>query len=112
VLLNKDDILKARDSKYLVVNVPEWGGDVKLKTMSVAEQIQYEKLQEDKDNNSLILNMLIFCCVDEDDNKLFEKEDLVELQKKSAHPICHLFREALKLNSLSQKNVEEGAKNS
>jgi len=112
MLLKKSDILNLDDSDYKTIDVPEWSGEVRLKSMSVAEQIEYEKMQTSEDNNQLILTMLVLSIVDENNNRMFDKDDIVLLQEKSAHVICSLFKECIKLNSLTSKDIEDKAKNS
>ena len=40
--LSRDQILKAADLKVEKVDVPEWGGAIYLKVMSVGERDSYE----------------------------------------------------------------------
>ncbi len=42
IYLKKEDILKANDSYYEDVDVPEWGGSVRIKVMSGSERDAYE----------------------------------------------------------------------
>lgn len=113
MLLSKGQIFASEDIQSKIINVPQWNGDVKIKVMSIEEQIEFEKLNKEKKHESdVIFAMLYLCCVDEDGNKLFDKKDLPEMQKKSSAVILKLFKECLDLNSLNENDLEKQAKNS
>ena len=110
--LNKDQIFAIEDVDYKVVDVPKWG-DVRIKAMSIIEQIEFENLNRTKkDDSDLIFNMLAICCVDDNGDRLFNKEDIPALQKKSSAPVLFLFQECLSFNSMQPGELEKQAKNS
>ena len=41
-LLNKDQILEASDLQTFSVSVPEWGGDVQIRSMTGADRDEFE----------------------------------------------------------------------
>jgi hypothetical protein len=113
MLLSKSDILSKNDLKVEIVQVPEWKGPVKIKVMSIAEQIEFEKMDKDKSHNSdLIFAMLVLCCIDDEGKHLFNKEDIPALKEKSSTAVIKLFKACLKLNQLNENDLEKKAKNS
>lgn len=119
MILNKAQIFAVNDSQYKLVDVPEWKSEanpkpqVKLKTLSFQEQLEYEELKKLDNDGAVIVGLVYRSCVDENNNKLFDSEDdLKELQKRSANVICKLFKEALELNAIKEGELEKGAKNS
>lgn len=111
MLLTKEQIFAAPDIKSIEVDVPEWGGSVKVKGMSAIDRIDFEKGQEGLQPSEMILKLVLLTCVDENDNRLFADDDLKELQKKSPTAILKIFNESVKLNTLSDKVIEDKAEN-
>ncbi len=110
-MLSKEQIFAAPDLEYRMVAIPEWGGEVRIKVMSIAEQIKFEDLNmKKKDNSELVFAMLSQCCIDEKGDHLFDDEDLKELSKKSSAPILHLFNACLELNTMSKKALDDQVK--
>lgn len=112
-MLNRDSILAAQDSNYIDVEIPEWGGSVRLKGMSVIDQLKFEKMVSDKvAHQDMMMHVVLSCCVDEKDHKLFTADDAEALGKKCPSAVLKLFNEALKLNYISDAEVKKNAKNS
>lgn len=113
MLLNKNDIFASKDLTFREVEIPQWGGNVRIKVMSIAEQIAFERLNKSKkDDSELVFALLSQCCVDEDGNHLFNEDDISELNKKSSTPVLVLFKACLDLNSMNQVDLDKQAKNS
>lgn len=115
MLLKKEDILKASDLETNEVDVPEWGGKIRLKSMTAGERDRFEeevtKMREKKTFENIRAKFLALCIVDENNELLFTGSDIQELGKKSAKVIDRLFTEAQSLNGLGDKDVEELSKN-
>ena len=113
--LTKKDILKAQDLQTEVVDVPEWGGQVKVRGLSGLERDQFEhelfEMVEGPGLRVVRSRLLARCLVGEDDQRLFADGDIDALGKKSAVPLNRLFVIAQKLSGLAQEDVEELAKN-
>lgn len=114
MILDKNAILNSDDIVYETVHMPEWGGDVKIKTMSIAEQIEFEELSSKKTKESdVVFNLIYLSCVDEDGNRLFEEQDdIANLKKKSAPAITRLFQKCIDINLITQKELDTLAKKS
>ena len=113
-LLTKDQILKADDRSHEDVDVPEWGGSVRLIAMAACERDAFEasmlnsKGKGDKQKlKNFRARFISRCIVDADNNCLFSDKDLVELGKKSAAPISRIFDICQRLNGMTDKDVEE-----
>ena len=113
MLLNKAQIFACEDTVTKIVAMPEWGGDVKIRAMTIGDQIEFERLnKKSKDPSSIVCNTLLFCCIDEAGNRLFNEDDIKVLEKKSFRAVEKLFRACLDLNSLNADSLEKEAKNS
>lgn len=111
--LNKEQIFACQDVVTESVSMPEWGGDVKIKTMSIGDQIEFERLnKKSKDSSNIVCNTLLFCCIDDNGDRLFTEADLKVLEKKSFRAIEKLFRACLDLNAIRSDSLEKEAKNS
>jgi len=113
MLLNKQQIKDVDDLPSKVVHMPEWGGDIKLKTMSAKHRIEFERLNANtKTELETIIHLIMFSCVNEDGSLMFEKEDYTFLSNKSAKSLMRLFSEAVDMSTLSEKSLDKKAKNS
>lgn len=114
-LLNRDAILQAEDRKTEDVAVPEWGGTVRVRSLSGAERDAYEahivQLKADGSRSLNVKNLrgklVSLSCVDEDGARLFSDEDADALGDKSAAALERVFDVARKLSGLSDDDVEE-----
>lgn len=111
MLLSKEQIFAAQDLQFIDVDVPEWGGQVRVKAMSAIDRINFEKEQKDLSSSELIIRLVLLACIKEDGSKLFNEEDLESLQEKSPTVILKIFNEAVKLNTLNDELLEEKAEN-
>lgn len=111
-MLTKHKILAADDVRYAIVDMTaEWGDELRIKTLSVREQLEYEKIKEGKDAGQIVLGMVLRCCVGEDGKRLFEDKDVKDLQEKDTAAIFKVFHACLDLNAIKEDALEEEAKN-
>lgn len=119
MLLTREDILNADDLPYKEIEVPEWGGNVRIRTMTGAERAAFEKTVYDiGDDNKLEMDrdnyrhkLISFCLVDEDNNRIFTDRDIEALAKKSAKAINRVFDIAQEMNGLTRESQERIEKN-
>lgn len=111
--LNKHQIFASNDLKEAFVEMPEWGGKVKIKALSVQEQLDYDNFLATKPKEiEMALHLIIVACVDENNNKLFSEDDINLLKQKNSSNLFKLVSEILKLNKQDANDVDELAKNS
>ena len=117
-VLTRDQILSADDLKTETVSVPEWGGHVKVRTMTGAERDAYEARSLVKRGESRELNLVNMrarlaadTIVDNEGKRLFTESDVGALGGKSAAALDRVFGVAMKLNGMSKEDVDELAKN-
>jgi hypothetical protein len=104
------EILLNLINPVIKINVEEFG-EVNIVAMNLTEQVELEELQEQKDYSKVALMLIISCCVDDNGNKLFNKNDIELLKTKPARIINKLAKEIMKINRITQNDVEEIAKN-
>lgn len=111
-LINKEQFLQNTACEYKDVHIEELGGEIRIKAMSIADQIQFEEESTTiKNQNELIFQLILNCCLDEKGVKLFEKDDLIIIKERSAPVILKLFQEILKVNKLDEEEIDKLAKN-
>ena len=118
MILNRESILEANDTKIKMVSVPEWGGDVYVRTMTGVERDDFEAEMYVRRGDTFEANrynlrarLLYRCICDESGARLFTKKDVDALGKKSAKALDRCFTVAQKLNGLTSEDVEELEKN-
>lgn len=117
MLLNREAILKAEDAKFQDVDVPEWGGVVRVRAISGADRDEYEGFVAG-DRKSGKLNMrhmrarlLVLALVDEEGQRLFKLGDLESLSNKNAAVIDRLFDVASELAGITEAAKDEAEEN-
>ena len=112
--LNKEAILSADDLKQEIIQVPEWKGEVIIRTMTGEERDAFdsEMIRDDKKSfKNIRARFLSLIICDEQGNRLFDDKEIAQLGKKSAAALDRLFSAGQKLNRLSNDDIEELAGN-
>ena len=131
-LLNRNQILEAKDIKTKVIPVPEWGGDIMIKQLSAkeynditmnmvnirkmaAKQLSKKKNSdenlEDAINELAIKNqkilLIIKSIVDENMKPLFTEADLELLYQKNTNVIDKIIAEIEEFNAVSTEDAKK-----
>jgi len=109
MILSKKDILLANDTVIKKVHIPEWGGDVYVRSMSGEQRDQFEALivtnRNSVENFRAKLASMTVC--DEAGNLIFTEADIKELSKKSAAALQRIFIASQKLSRITPNDVVE-----
>lgn len=112
--LTRDAILQADDLLVEDVEVPEWGGVVRVRGLTGAERDAFESEIVELRGKKARLNTQNFraklaarSVVDEDGQRLFSDHDAQLLGQKSAAALQRVFEVAQRLSGLSETDVEE-----
>lgn len=113
MMLTKEQIRTVNDRRSIDVEVPEWGGMVRLRSMDAADRIAYEAFRSAHAEavEECAAFLLIRCAVDETGARLFADEDVAWLKDKHRAVLVDLVNRASKLNVLDRADVEETRKN-
>lgn len=118
MLLNKDQIFSSDDIKFQDVDVPEWGGSVRISVMSAKARDAYEastikvvgkKIEPDLVNARA--KLVAACAINEDGKLMFTPAEIEKLGAKSSAAIERLADVASRLNGLSNEAIEDTVKN-
>lgn len=116
MILDKLAILAATDFQKELVEVPEWGGSVYVRSLMGTERDTFENViaregvDEAADNFRARLSALCMC--DEVGKRLFDDADAEALGKKSAKALSRVFDVAMELNGMGGKNLDDAEKKS
>lgn len=105
--LTREQILAAQDRRFADVDVPEWGGKVRISSLTATQAQLFHALnvrRQAGENVDALGFMVAASVVDADGNALFSSEkDLPALGKKGPEAIARIATEAMKLNTPDQK---------
>jgi hypothetical protein len=113
-LLSKNQIFGLDDRKYEDVEVPEWNGTVRLRSITGTERDEYEggmleqrgkKVKANVHNMRAKLVALSAC--DEHGEPLFDQADVMRLGQANAAALDRLYEAACRLSGLSDDDVKE-----
>jgi len=116
-LLTREAILKADDLPTELLDVPEWGGQVRIRTMSGSERDAFEASllaggkNAAKNMRDLRARFASLTIVDDDGKRLFTEKDVHALGRKSAAALDRVLSAGQRLNGLTADDVEELAGN-
>ena len=100
-LLSRSQILEAADLAHEDVEVPEWGGTVRIQQMSAEESTAFtDALRSMEGERNGMYLMLIHSARDLEGNLILSAEDLPALKKKNIDVLNRLQRIALRLNKM------------
>ena len=111
-MLTKDQILIADDVKCVELYVPEWGGNVRLRTITGAERDRLEvRVSGDKTGNNIRAALCALCICDEKNSRMFSDAEVERLGQKSASALDRIFQAARTLNGFTDSDIQELEKN-
>jgi len=118
MLLNKSQILEAKDIRTEQVAVPEWGGDVLVSGMTAGEKDKYENGLIVAGETSVVTltnataRLCSLCIRDEKGSAIFTERDITSLTNKSAKAMERVSKVAQRLSGMGKGDLEEIVKNS
>lgn len=121
-LLSKEEILAADDIQVEDVEVPEWGGTVRVRGLTGAQRsliqgtvmaVRGQSVTVKADALAAMQERLVaMSLVDGDGKRLFTDKEVGKLAAKNAGVIARLFTKAQELSGLAEDSVDAAAGNS
>ena len=115
-LLTRDGILGQTALATDSVTVPEWGGEVRVRELTVDERKALLAAVREKDGKvgdttEAAVKMVCLCALGEDGRPLFTEADAPALKAKSARAVERLAEAIGRMSGLAGNAVEDAAKN-
>lgn len=123
-LLNFDSIVATQDKEYEDVEVPEWGGTVRIAAMSGTDRDRWELSMMQADESSergfkmnfdaySRVRLVALCLVDDNFQRVFVTDKQVEaLGQKSGAVMDRLYNVAQRVNGITDADIDDLEKNS
>jgi hypothetical protein len=114
--LTKAEILAADDAKFGEVDVPEWGGKVRIRTLTgterdLVDEYRQEAYEKSKKRFGARAYLCAMAICDEHGKCIFTPQDLEALGRKNYDALSRVFEAAWELNGLGEEAVENAKKN-
>ncbi len=116
-LLTREQILGVEDRPAELVDVPEWGGRVRVQTMTGAarDQVEQQLQRSERADTGMRENVRAIIVagsvVGDDGALLFTAADVEQLGAKSALALDRVFDVAARLSGFRESDIEELEKN-
>ena len=94
--LTREEINHAEDHTSTTVEVPEWGGTVRIRTLSGNELESMYAAASAEGHSRLYGPMLVRCLCNEDGGRLYSDEEMDELMDRHAAVLVRLYEEAVR----------------
>lgn len=118
-VLSREDILTADDGSQKRIEVKKWGGDVYIKSFTVAERAKFETSVMGDDGQpdaTMVLGLferaIVLGVVNEAGESLFTEAHIGALGKKDATTLRAVAQEVLDFNGIGEDKAKKIAKNS
>jgi hypothetical protein len=116
-LLSLDDILAAQDIKTEYVDVPEWGGKVKVVGLTGAERNKLTRslaedsraIGEDEANALWQVRIVAASLIDEDGKHIAGQSDVAKLARKSLAALIRVYNACARLSGIGGGAIEKAA---
>lgn len=105
-MLNIKAIKAVQRAKWKTVYVADWGGEILLRPLGVADFIELQKLPRGNDSENLayIRRVVQACVVDENGQPLFVGDGEEVLNQTSRTVLAELVTECLEVSGVAKKN--------
>jgi len=110
--LTLDEIKGVDDITKRTIEVPEWGGDVCVKSMSGRLRNNLEqKISSNAPHGDVKMLIVTNCCIKEDGSRLFSDSDKKWLLEKASKPLETIFEAVCKMSGIGLDAAEEAEGN-
>lgn len=100
-LLTREEIFAIDDLRGEVMDVPEWGGEVRIRSLSFAAA--HGMFKEEVKDFDPRLRLIAACLVDDANAPIFSAEDLAALGGKDAEVIARIWKKCVEINGMTLK---------
>lgn len=109
-ILSKNAILTADDFEFANVECPEWGGEVRVRGLTAADQAYIAKLSNQDKKEILTLSVFIRGVVDENGERIFSNSDMDALKGRSYNVVERVAKKIIELTSKGDADAVDALK--
>jgi len=122
--LTKKQIMESKDIITQTVPVPEWGGDVLIRTLTGTERDAFEALilsggkdnskgkKKEADMTNIRARLVARSIIDDSGRLMFNDGEVDALGRKSSKALDRVFEVSQQLSGIKEEDIEELEKNS
>jgi len=117
--LTRDAILAVQDIPFEDVDIPAWGGKVRVRGLTAKERDDFEnnaialrEIDATKAADNIRARLVVLSLVDSEGNRLFTNDEAEALGKKHGAVVDRLYWAARRLSAFDDKDIETLIKNS
>jgi len=107
--LTRDSIIQASDLVTEVVEVPEWGGSVIIKSLDGERRERWEAVLADASSTTVRAVCAAVSIVDDQGELMFTEDDVPSLSLKSWKGLNRIYEAVMELNKV--ESIEDEIKN-
>ena len=104
--LGRDDILGCTDERFKDVSTPEWGGTVRVRSLTGHQRSKLLAQSDDTSAENWIERLVAACACDENGKPIFSQDDVKQLKEKNAAALNRVFEAADELNLFSDRSID------
>lgn len=101
--LDRNAILNAQDVNYEVLEIPEWGGTIRLRTLTGDQAAEFMDMKEDE-KKDVMPRILSLAVVDANGDRVFEDTDFVAIMRKSMRPLLRVLKVVNRMNGFEKED--------
>jgi hypothetical protein len=105
-MLNRESILAVDDLTIESVAIPEWGGDVHVRTLTAGERDRFEAWTQADKFDRFRAKLAVLCVCDEQGQRIFGDDDVDAIAGKSTKPLDRITDVAFRLNRFTAADLE------
>lgn len=111
--LTKTRISEFSHVEFKDLEVPEWGGVIRLRRMDVKDRLGLsESIQKHEDSLMFMVKVVAYTMVDAEGRRIYGDEDLETLLALDLEPIKRIYDASMEFSKLRGEDFEEAVKNS
>lgn len=101
--LSLQQIKESKDEKFAEIDVPEWGGTIRIGSITAGEMIDFAESNDGPAKKTAGLRLIVKSLVDEDGNRIGDDALLQDLKKKDSAVCSRITDAILELNGLGEE---------
>lgn len=111
--LGRARISEYSQPEFMDLEIPEWGGTVRLRRMNLRDRMNLSQSVKDEEND--LMFMARVCCYslyDGSGQRLYSDSDLDEIMQMQIEPLTRIYRASMEFSKARIGDIDEAEKKS